>query len=152
MRRPLVFVLLPLALLLVGTACASQHSVQPSANFPTAVEPVVTNSVPAIPDLALTVPDVVGLKLTDAIDQLDGLGILWRRVFKVTSVRPPGTVLSQSPAATTDVDPGTTITLVVAKAPARPKPKPTPTQTHTPPPSNCDPAYPDVGRVRASGV
>jgi beta-lactam-binding protein with PASTA domain len=75
------------------------------------------------------VPDVIGLKHTDALQALGDKKLVPKTDFK-DSDQPEGTVLSQTHQGET-VDVGTEIRLVVAKAP-QPKAPPTTTPTTTP--------------------
>jgi serine/threonine-protein kinase len=66
----------------------------------------------------VTVPEVVGLSYDDAFDELDGLGLVVRRVDEPSDDRPVGEVLEQDPAPDQEVPRGTTVTLVTSSGPA----------------------------------
>lgn len=76
------------------------------------------------------IPDVVGDALSSARRQLDraGYDVTVRRE---SSTRPPGTVLSMTPAGGSEALPGRNVTIVVAEAPPPP----------SAPTSNCSPYY-----------
>ena len=60
------------------------------------------------------VPNVVGLTFEEAIEELDGADLEWRR-REVFSRRPDGEVVKQNPAADEEVVVGTTVVLNVSK-------------------------------------
>jgi eukaryotic-like serine/threonine-protein kinase len=73
----------------------------------------------------VSVPNVIGLPLSEATTKLTDAGLQVKATKYEESTQPEGTVTQQSDQGKT-VDKGTTISLVIAKAPA------TPTQTGTP--------------------
>ena len=88
----------------------------------------------------VTVPNVVGLSLSQAQSTLADRGLESTSTFRESSEFPQGTVLEQDPRDGI-VDQGTTVELVVAQAPAptqtpttEPTSEPTQTPTETPPP------------------
>ena len=64
------------------------------------------------------VPNVTGQAADAAERALEDLGLRATVTEQETADEDPGTVLAQDPAAGTDVDPGTTVTLTVAKEPS----------------------------------
>jgi hypothetical protein len=101
---------------------------------PTTTHPPASRPTPQ----KTTVPKVVGTAARTATTVLAKHGLRWTITYKSTGRFAAGTVISQSQAAGTAVQPRTVIALVVAKPPP-PLPPPAPSA-----PSNCDPAYPDV--------
>jgi serine/threonine-protein kinase len=83
-----------------------------------------TNETPA----KVAVPNVVGMKLKDAQTSLEDAGLtVADPVEKVDDPqKPPGTVVTQQPAAFAEVARGTAVTLTIVKAPG---PVPVPTVT-----------------------
>jgi serine/threonine-protein kinase len=67
----------------------------------------------------VAVPNVVGILLADATDELDPLGLVLAVADKEESDSPEGSILSQTPAEGTRVDRGTTLSVTIAVA--RPK-------------------------------
>ncbi len=65
----------------------------------------------------VTVPAVVNQNIDDARSQLQAVGFVVATVQQTTQTQDPGTVLAQSPTATTKAGKGSTVTLTVAKAP-----------------------------------
>ena len=82
------------------------------------------------------VPDVVGETGKDAAFRLEVLKFSVESIF-VFSDKPEGTVLAIDPAAGTEVDEYSKVTLTIAKAPEVTTPPPTPSDT-TPPPTPTD--------------
>ncbi len=76
---------------------------------------------------AVTVPNVRGRSRSDAADALRSAG-LRARISPRDSRETPGTVIDQDPLGRSEVDRGTTVTLIVARKPAA-----TPTTTATTP-------------------
>jgi serine/threonine-protein kinase len=64
----------------------------------------------------VAVPDLVGLTQREAQQTLGNLGFLFTVTEEESGSADPRTVLRQDPAASTKVDPGSTVTLVVARA------------------------------------
>jgi serine/threonine protein kinase/beta-lactam-binding protein with PASTA domain len=81
----------------------------------------------------VTVPDVTGKSLDDAVAQLRGLGFTTNSATATAATdADPGTVVSQDLSPDTKVDVGSPINLVVAPdRPATPSPTPTPTDSPT---------------------
>jgi hypothetical protein len=69
--------------------------------------------------LKVTVPALVGLSQADAETALNTAGLGWS-ITEIVDAATPGTVLSQDPAAGTEVENGAIIALTVAKAAAPP--------------------------------
>jgi beta-lactam-binding protein with PASTA domain/tRNA A-37 threonylcarbamoyl transferase component Bud32 len=67
----------------------------------------------------VAVPALTGKKFTDAQAQLQAAGLTAARTDQETTDQPAGTVLSQAPAAGTQVDKGSSVALIVAKEPAK---------------------------------
>jgi serine/threonine-protein kinase len=67
----------------------------------------------------VAVPSVIGKSRGDAQSALRDAGLRSTITTQESSSKDPGTVLSQSPAANTDVDKGSVVKLVVAKAPSK---------------------------------
>jgi PASTA domain len=78
-----------------------------------------------------TVPNVVGLSQAAATNRLKDVGYKVT-VTKQESSQSPGTIISITPSAGSELLPGRSVKIVVAKKP------PAPT---TPPPANCAPGY-----------
>jgi hypothetical protein len=72
------------------------------------------------PDPQVLVPDVVGKAFKHARATLLELGLQVSRTYKLSATKRTGTILSQSPEADSEVDPGTTINLLVARSTATP--------------------------------
>ena len=81
------------------------------------------------PSRSVEVPNVVGQQSADAQKTLEAAGFSVT-VNVVKSPKPPGTVLSETPAPGTTADTGTLITLAVSGTPA-PPPSPSPTPSPT---------------------
>ncbi|WP_432487318.1 Stk1 family PASTA domain-containing Ser/Thr kinase [Kineococcus sp. SYSU DK018] len=80
----------------------------------------------------VTVPDLTGLTLEEAQDQLDGLNLNVNTSTDPDAEGEPGTVVSQSPTPESTVDVNTSVDLVLApEQVATPTPTPTPTSTST---------------------
>jgi hypothetical protein len=127
---------------------ASQATTQPTTGYalPTVATTLPTTSTaPPTTIVKITVPKLVGMKLTSAKAALAGRGLRGRIKYRSTSRYPAGTVISQSRRTGAGVLPDTRITLVVAKAPPPPATTaPPPPPTPTAPPRDCDPSYPDA--------
>jgi hypothetical protein len=141
-------ILLPAVIfILLGGACATPATVEPLAPATPTPSPTYAPALPAPTSLAPPapalpeVPDLLGKKLAVAKANLEGEGFDVRVVRKVTSAHPAGQVYAERPAPGTEVDEGSTITLIVAKAPPPPSPSPSPTKTTSSSSSNCDPNY-----------
>jgi serine/threonine-protein kinase len=80
------------------------------------------------------VPDVVGQLLADARKTLSDAKFSIK-VVQVASNKPDGTVLSEDPAAGTQVEAGSLITLTVSGNPSGPQPTPTPSPSPSPSPT-----------------
>jgi hypothetical protein len=99
---------------------------QPTATTaaPTSAPPTTPTETSAPPSSTdpgtVVVPDLVGLSELDARQQLTDLGLLVEVTRRVTTEAPAGTVLEVSPAASSEVEPNTTVRLVVAQAPPTP--------------------------------
>lgn len=109
---------------------------------------------PSASNDAVTVPNLRGRSRSDAADELRSLGLRSRISERDSRDASPGTVIDQDPLARSEVDRGTTVTLVVARRPAA-----TPTTTATTPTSttpattatNSDVTVPNVeGKSRAA--
>jgi beta-lactam-binding protein with PASTA domain len=66
----------------------------------------------------VTVPNVVGDEEADASDTLEEAGVTVSVTREPSDTVPEGEVISQTPAAGTEVVPGTTVTIVVSSGPA----------------------------------
>lgn len=76
------------------------------------IDVVVSQGVPKV-----IMPDVVGLSFEDATAILDQYGLKYSREDRVDDSAPAGEVISQSPDPGTEVEKGTTVTLVVSLGP-----------------------------------
>jgi penicillin-binding protein 1A len=113
---------------------------QPKLEFEKAGKPVYTFKQQS---LTVEVPNLVGMTLAKARVELEesGLGLAAAEVYHDTA--PPGTIISQSPAARAKSSPTGTVTVQVSKGkgpaptpkPAPAPPKPAPVPPPTPPPS-----------------
>lgn len=65
----------------------------------------------------VTVPNVVGETAEDAATIIEGENLTYIYAYAYSDTIPEGEVISQDPAAATEVDPGTTVTLVVSRGP-----------------------------------
>jgi serine/threonine-protein kinase len=65
----------------------------------------------------VTVPDLEGMKLPEAIEAIEAEGLKLGEVTRVESEEEPGTVLDQSPPADTEVDVDSVVDLDVAESP-----------------------------------
>ena len=65
----------------------------------------------------VTVPDVEGMKLPEAQEEIESAGLKVGEVTRVESEEDPGTVLDQSPPADTEVDVDSAVDLDVAESP-----------------------------------
>lgn len=83
------------------------------ANPGTGIVLVINRGAPTI-----SVPDVVGMSLSDARDRLEGAGLVVGAVTRRrVSGASPGTVIGQQPAAASLAAPGLVVDLIVARAP-----------------------------------
>ena len=127
---------------------ASQATTQSTTGyvFPTVATTLPTTSTaPPTTRARVTVPKLVGMKLTSARAALADRGLRGTIKYRSTSRYPAGTVISQSRRTGAGVLPDTRITLVVAKAPPPPATTaPPPPPSPTAPPRDCDPSYPDA--------
>ena len=95
-----------------GLVVVTRPPVGTVANPGSGVVLVVNRGAPTI-----TVPDVVGLTLTDARAKLEDAGLLVGAVVRRrTADANPGTVIGQEPAAQTLAAPGLVVDLVVARS------------------------------------
>ena len=79
---------------------------------------VITLRVTKQPSVAyVTVPNVTGKNIDDAIDTLSSVGLTVTTRELQTAQYPPGQVVEQNPAAGTQMAKGSSVLLVVAKAP-----------------------------------
>jgi hypothetical protein len=123
---------------------SGQATPAPTSNLslPTvATTPATTSTAPPTTIEKVTVPRLVGLRLTRAKDSLAERGLTAKVTYKSTARYAAGTVISQSRKAGAGVLPDTTITLVVAKAPPPPPPTAPPAPPPTTPTRNCHPSY-----------
>ena len=100
-RRPLIWPWLVLLLLLVAGGLAAAYLLSRDDGTTTRV------------------PDVVGLSTVDAVRELGQRGYAADVQARVTAGGQPGKVLSQAPAAGTELDRGNRVTIVVARGPGR---------------------------------
>ncbi len=84
---------------------------------------------PSSSDNAVTVPNLIGQSRSDASSALQRLGLRVRVSERDNADESPGTVLDQDPLARSEVNRGTTVTLVIAR---RPTGSTTTTTTTTP--------------------
>jgi PASTA domain len=118
----------------------------PSFTLPTVATTVaVSSTAPPTTIATVEVPELVGMRLTDARAALAERELQGTIRYQTTSRFRAGTVISQSRGPGASVRPDSRIALVVAEAPPPPA-----TRTTTPPPpppapaGDCDPSYPDV--------
>jgi serine/threonine-protein kinase len=64
----------------------------------------------------VAIPDVVGLSQQEAQQTLGNQGFQFSSTTEGSDSADPGTILSQTPAAGTDAEPGSSVALVVARA------------------------------------
>ena len=114
-----------------------------SLSLPTGATTLATTTSTAPPTTIakVTVPRLVGMKLTRAQDSLADRGLTAKVTYRSTARYPAGTVISQSRTAGADVLPDTTVTLVVAKTPPPPPSTAPPAPPTTAPPQRCHPSY-----------
>jgi serine/threonine-protein kinase len=67
----------------------------------------------------ITVPNVVGKKVADATDQLEGLGFVVQTRDRPDDNAPEGQVLDQSPKANDKATKGSTVTIIVSSGPTQ---------------------------------
>lgn len=92
----------------------------------------------------LAIPDVTGLKVADARTRLSAAGFETQMTEVTMAGKPPGTVVSQAPAAGDGADKGTVVTLSIARgAPAAT----TSTQAATTTAASTTPAQPTTATV-----
>ncbi|MGH3343779.1 MAG: Stk1 family PASTA domain-containing Ser/Thr kinase [Carbonactinosporaceae bacterium] len=89
------------------------------------------------------VPDVVGEFQDDAEAELSDAGLDSNVTYRQTSAAEPGTVIAQNPEGGSDVEEGSSVTIVVADAPPEPTntPPPPPTPPTTPPGQTDDETF-----------
>jgi beta-lactam-binding protein with PASTA domain len=151
-------VVLAALLVLLGVVALTDDSPTPTNNtgqatsapttsfsLPTVATTLATTSTaPPTTIEQVTVPRLVGMRLTRAKASLADRGLTAKVTYKSTARYPAGTVIAQSRKAGAGVLPETTINIVVAMAPPPPStapPAPPPTAA---PPRDCHPSYPDV--------
>ena len=100
-RRPLIWPWLVLLLLLVAGGIAAAFL-------------LARDNAPET-----RVPDVVGEQVTGAVRELGQSGYAANVEARISSDNAPGNVLSQAPAAGTELDRGKPVTIVVARGPGR---------------------------------
>jgi eukaryotic-like serine/threonine-protein kinase len=86
----------------------------------------------------VTVPDLVGLSRSAAVDKLEGLGLTAKYAQAYSPSVKKDVVMGQEPPKGTEVDPESAVGLLVSLGPAptaSPTPSPTPTKTATPKPT-----------------
>ena len=115
-----VLTIMSIGLLLVGAARSGTNSSTTQAILPVATNAAVTRpttspSVSSTP-VAVAVPQLSGLTQSAAQSELTRLGLALGTVTARPSAQPVGTVLSQSAAQGTRIQPGTRVDLVVASA------------------------------------
>jgi beta-lactam-binding protein with PASTA domain len=116
-----------------------------SFSLPTvATTPATTSTAPPTTIEQVTVPRLVGMRLTRAKANLADRGLTAKVTYKSTARYPAGTVIAQSHKVGAGVLPKTTIKLVVAKAPPPPPSTASPAPPSTAPSRDCHPSYPDV--------
>jgi beta-lactam-binding protein with PASTA domain len=122
----------------------SQATSAPTTSFslPTVATTLATTSTAPPTTIAkVTVPRLVGMRLTRAKASLADQGLTAKVTYRSTARYPAGTVTSQSRTAGADVLPDTSISLVVAKAPPPPPSTAPPAPPPTAPPQKCHPSY-----------
>jgi beta-lactam-binding protein with PASTA domain len=80
----------------------------------------MTNLIALLGGNQVAVPDVVGLAEADAAAAIIGIGLVSGTVQAPDDTVPAGLVISQDPAAGTEVDPDTTVTITVSTGPPPP--------------------------------
>jgi beta-lactam-binding protein with PASTA domain len=116
-----------------------------SFSLPTVATTLATTSTaPPSTIEQVTVPRLVGTRLTRAKASLADRGLTAKVTYKSTARYPAGTVIAQSRKAGAGVMPETTINLVVAKVPPPPPSTAPPAPPPTAPLRDCHPSYPDV--------
>jgi beta-lactam-binding protein with PASTA domain len=116
-----------------------------SFSLPTVATTLATTSTaPPTTIEQVTVPRLVGMRLTRAKASLADRGLTAKVTYKSTARYPAGTVIAQSRKVGAGVLPETTINLVVAKAPPPPPSTAPPAPPSTAAPRDCHPSYPDV--------
>ncbi len=88
---------------------------------------------------SVTVPDVAGMAVAEALDELEALGLRPRQGETEFSDAPVDRVARTDPEAGSEVDPEERITVLISAGP-----EPTPTPTATPPPTVTPTATPDL--------
>ncbi len=125
-----VVLVLLLGLLAVGLWLALRDNkkpttpLSPAPNVTTpAVAPTTAASTPSTPPSSassastVSLPNLSGVEYSDAVTVLQGKGLTPKRVDKVSSTVPAGTVISTDPQGPIDVPAGSTVTAFVAVAP-----------------------------------
>jgi hypothetical protein len=139
MRRVLVF--LPLLFLALEVSCSQQETTGAPAST-TTPPPVSSPSTapsespsptpsPTPTEVKVAVPDLAGKTKTQAIAALHKAGLRAKSKTMESTRAKNGRVFAQSIKPGKRVPKGTLVSFTLAKAPP-------------PPPTNCDPAYPDV--------
>ncbi len=114
-------------------------STDPAAG--TEVEPgTKVNLVVAKASSKVQVPSLAGMNQDQATDRLAELGLTLQAQTQETDQATPGTAISQSPAAGTEVERGSTVTVTFAKAPTQQQPPTPPGNGEEQPPHN--PGFP----------
>jgi beta-lactam-binding protein with PASTA domain len=145
-------------LVLLGVVALSDDSPSPASgtgqatsapttsfSMPTVATTLATTSTaPPTTIEQVSVPRLVGMRLTRAKASLADRGLTAKVTYKSTARYPAGTVIAQSRKARAGVLPKTTINLVVAKAPPPLPSTAPPAPPPTGPPRDCHPSYPDV--------
>jgi hypothetical protein len=129
------------------TNATGQATSAPTTSFslPTVATTLATTSTaPPTTIEQVTVPRLVGMRLTRAKASLADRGLTAKVTYKSTARYPAGTVIGQSRKAGAGVLPETTINLVVAKAPPPSPSTAPPAPPPTAPARDCHPSYPDV--------
>lgn len=119
----------------------------PDASVPTSTTITVRVSSGPASNGKTTVPDVEGMTRTKAAATLKGAGLGASFTEQDSRDNKAGTVLSQSPTAKSEVDPGSVVAVVIARA-VKEQTTTTPTQTTTTP--STDVTVPNVqGKTRS---
>lgn len=99
-------------LVLFAIGIASSDTQDIAAESPS---PVTETTTPTPTGAPVTMPDLVGLSIPDALEALEPLGIFTIGQIDRPSRRPDGTVLSQDPPAGRELSETTFVTVVVAQ-------------------------------------
>lgn len=95
---------------------------QPNIPFPT-VDPKYLNGAPTTINQDYVVPSIVGQQRAAATAAVEAAGLSWQ-IVHVASAQPAGTVVSTSPAATTQLSHGDTVTIDVSDGSGAGNPNP----------------------------